>query len=81
VFALERARDAEVRKLLGDLIAAEDQHIGVAQHISEVQLTTSAKSVEEQAERRAFVLQYVQPGLTGLIDGSVSTLAPNFAAA
>jgi rubrerythrin len=79
--ALERARDAEVRKLLGDLIAAEDQHIGVAQHISEVQLTTSARSVEEQAERRAFVLQYVQPGLTGLIDGSVSTLAPIFAAA
>jgi rubrerythrin len=79
--ALERARDAEVRKLLGDLIAAEDQHIGVAQHTSEVQLTTSARSVEEQAERRAFVLQYVQPGLTGLIDGSVSTLAPIFAAA
>lgn len=79
--ALVRARDAEVRKLLGDLIAAEDQHIGVAQHISEVQLTTSARSVEEQAERRAFVLQYVQPGLTGLIDGSVSTLAPIFAAA
>ncbi len=73
--------DAEVRKLLGDLIAAEDQHIGIAQHISEVELTTEAKSAEEQAERRAFVLQYVQPGLTGLIDGSVSTLAPIFAAA
>jgi rubrerythrin len=79
--ALERASDAEVRKLLGDLIAAEEQHIGVAQHISEVELTTKAKSVEEQAERRAFVLRYVQPGLTGLIDGSVSTLAPIFAAA
>lgn len=79
--ALDRASDAEVRKLLGDLIAAEDQHIGVAQQISEVELTTEAKSVEEQAERRAFVLQYVQPGLTGLIDGSVSTLAPIFAAA
>src|SRR6185312_8870186 len=79
--ALERASDAEVRKLLGDLIAAEDQHIGIAQHISEVELTTEAKSVEEQAERRAFVLRYVQPGLTGLIDGSVSTLAPIFAAA
>jgi rubrerythrin len=79
--ALDRASDAEVRKLLGDLIAAEDQHIGIAQHISEVELTPEAKSVEEQAERRAFVLQYVQPGLTGLIDGSVSTLAPIFAAA
>ncbi|HVX37546.1 MAG TPA: ferritin family protein [Hyphomicrobium sp.] len=79
--ALDRASDAEVRKLLGDLIAAEDQHIGVAQQISEAELTTEAKSAEEQAERRAFVLQYVQPGLTGLIDGSVSTLAPIFAAA
>jgi rubrerythrin len=79
--ALERASDADVRKLLGDLIAAEDQHIGIAQHISEVELTTEAKSIEEKAERRLFVLQYVQPGLTGLIDGSVSTLAPIFAAA
>ena len=79
--ALERASDAEVRKLIGDLIAAEDRHIGIAQHISEVELTTEARSVEEQAERRAFVLTYVQPGLTGLIDGSVSTLAPIFAAA
>jgi rubrerythrin len=79
--ALERTSDAEVRKLLGDLIAAEDQHIGIAQHISESELTTKARSAEEQVARRAFVLQYVQPGLTGLIDGSVSTLAPIFAAA
>lgn len=79
--ALDRASDAEVRKLIGDLIAAEDRHIGIAQHISEVELTTKARSVEEQAAHRAFVLQYVQPGLTGLIDGSVSTLAPIFAAA
>jgi len=79
--ALERASDADIRKLLGDLIAAEEQHLGIAQHISEVELTTEAKTAEDQAERRAFVLQYVQPGLTGLIDGSVSTLAPIFAAA
>jgi len=79
--AIERVSDAEVRKLLGDLIVAEDRHVGIAQHISEIELTTTAKSVEEQAARRVFVLQYVQPGLTGLIDGSVSTLAPIFAAA
>jgi rubrerythrin len=79
--ALERASDADVRKLLGDLIAAEDEHIGIAQHISEIELTNTARSAEEQVARRAFVLQYVQPGLTGLIDGSVSTLAPIFAAA
>jgi rubrerythrin len=79
--ALTRASDAEVRKLIGDLIVAEDRHLGIAQHISEVELTPGARSAEEQAARRAFVLQYVQPGLTGLIDGSVSTLAPIFAAA
>jgi rubrerythrin len=79
--ALARASDAEVRKLLGDLVAAEDQHIGLASHIADAQLTRAAKLGEEQAERRVFVLRYVQPGLTGLIDGSVSTLAPIFAAA
>lgn len=79
--AIASVSDAELRKLLGDLIVAEDRHLGIAQHLSEVELTTTAKSVEEEASRRAFVLQYVQPGLTGLIDGSVSTLAPIFAAA
>jgi rubrerythrin len=79
--ALERASDAEIRKLLGDLIAAEEQHVELARTLSEKELTSGAKAREAQAERRAFVLQYVQPGLTGLIDGSVSTLAPIFAAA
>lgn len=79
--ALERASDAEIRKLLGDLIAAESQHIGIAHHIADVELTNEAKVNEDQASRRSFVLQYIQPGLTGLIDGSISTLAPIFAAA
>ena len=79
--ALERTTDASVRKLLGDLIAAEDQHVDLAQKLGETELTTDVKALEAHAERRAFVLQYVQPGLTGLIDGSVSTLAPIFAAA
>jgi rubrerythrin len=74
--ALERASDAEVRKRLGDLAAAEGQHVGIAQHIADVELTPEVREAEARAERRAFVLRYVQPGLTGLIDGSVSTLAP-----
>jgi len=79
--ALERTTDASVRKLLGDLIAAEDQHVSLAHQLGETELTADVKAEEAHAERRAFVLQYVQPGLTGLIDGSVSTLAPIFAAA
>lgn len=79
--ALKRTSDAEIRKLLGDLIAAEGQHIGIAQHIAEVELTDATKRDEAQTARRSFVLQYVQPGLNGLIDGSISTLAPIFAAA
>jgi erythrin-vacuolar iron transport family protein len=79
--ALERASDAEIRKLLGDLIAAENQHIGIAHHIADVELTNEAIVNEDEAAHRSFVLQYVQPGLTGLIDGSISTLAPIFAAA
>lgn len=79
--ALDRTSDASVRKLLGDLAAAEDKHVSLAQQLGETGLTEDVKESEAHAERRAFVLQYVQPGLTGLIDGSVSTLAPIFAAA
>lgn len=79
--ALDRTMDASIRKLLGDLIAAEDKHVVLAHALGETQLTADVKNEEAHAERRAFVLQYVQPGLTGLIDGSVSTLAPIFAAA
>ncbi|MEQ1716579.1 MAG: iron exporter MbfA, partial [Hyphomicrobium sp.] len=79
--SLERVSDAAIRKLLGDLAAAEDKHVSLAQHLGETELTSDVKLSEAHAERRAFVLQYVQPGLTGLIDGSVSTLAPIFAAA
>ncbi|NOT69772.1 MAG: rubrerythrin [Hyphomicrobium sp.] len=81
VSALDRTTDAATRKLLGDLIAAEDKHVSSAQTLSEKELTDDAKLAEAHTEHRAFVLQYVQPGLTGLIDGSVSTLAPIFAAA
>lgn len=79
--ALERTSDASIRKLLGDLVAAEEKHVSLAQQLGESKLTAGAKLSEAATEKRAFVLQYVQPGLTGLIDGSISTLAPIFAAA
>jgi rubrerythrin len=76
-----QASDAGIRKLLGDLAAAEREHVNVAQRLSEVHLNRDARQVEEETRRRRFVLQVVQPGLAGLMDGSVSTLAPLFAAA
>lgn len=78
---LERTSDASIRKLLGDLAAAERQHISLAQKLDEKHLTRDARSEEEETRRRIFVLQIIQPGLVGLMDGSVSTLAPLFAAA
>ncbi|HKD58273.1 MAG TPA: ferritin family protein, partial [Hyphomicrobiaceae bacterium] len=79
--ALTRASDAGVRKLLGDLAEAERSHISLAQRLGTQHLTPSAQRAEEETRRRMFVLQIVQPGLAGLMDGSVSTLAPLFAAA
>jgi rubrerythrin len=78
---LERTSDAGIRKLLGDLAAIEDRHAGIAHQLVENEASAQAFEDEAHQERRAFVLRYVQPGLTGLIDGSVSTLAPIFAAA
>jgi rubrerythrin len=79
--SLERVSDASIRKLLGDLAAAEAGHVSLAQKLGEAHVTQDAKTEEEEAQRRMFVLQVVQPGLAGLMDGSVSTLAPLFAAA
>jgi rubrerythrin len=79
--ALERASDAGVRKLLGDLAAAERQHVSLAQSLGNQLLPSQTRREEDAARRRVFVLQVVQPGLAGLMDGSVSTLAPLFAAA
>ena len=78
--ALERVTDASVRKLLGDLAEVERQHYALAESLEQT-LTPAAREEEETATRRLFVLQIVQPGLAGLMDGSVSTLAPLFAAA
>ncbi|HUJ36160.1 MAG TPA: ferritin family protein [Hyphomicrobium sp.] len=79
--AAERATDAGVRKLLGDLAAAEAGHESLAQKLGEKHLTRESRASEAEVQRRMFVLQIVQPGLAGLMDGSVSTLAPLFAAA
>ena len=80
-FALQRTTDASTRKLLGDLAEAEAKHTAAADTIERQQLTPEVKQEEAEAYRRTFVLQFVQPGLAGLMDGSVSTLAPVFAAA
>jgi rubrerythrin len=79
--AAARANDAATRKLLGDLAEAERNHVVLADELQQEHLTPQVKAEEEKARRRLFVLQIVQPGLTGLMDGSVSTLAPVFAAA
>ncbi len=79
--AAETARDASVRQLLVELAEAEDQHESLAHKLTEQILTQGARAKEDETSRRMFLLQYVQPGLVGLMDGSVSTLAPLFAAA
>jgi rubrerythrin len=79
--AASRTTDASIRKLLGDLAAAELQHERSAGEIAAKYLSDITKDKEDDSASRRFVLQIVQPGLVGLMDGSVSTLAPVFAAA
>jgi erythrin-vacuolar iron transport family protein len=79
--ASEATREASTRQLLLELADIEDQHEGLAHRLGEQILTKSARAKEDETARRMFLLQYVQPGLAGLMDGSVSTLAPLFAAA
>ena len=79
--ASARTQDASIRQLLDDLAQEERGHEHRAEELTEDKLQPSAKEQEDAANRRLFVLQIVQPGLAGLMDGSVSTLAPVFAAA
>ena len=79
--AAARTRDASIRQLLDDLVNEERSHETRAQELDKQKLPANVKADEELAQRRLFVLQIVQPGLAGLMDGSVSTLAPVFAAA
>jgi erythrin-vacuolar iron transport family protein len=78
--AAHTAHDEATRELLRQLAAAEDKHENLAHELG-AKLEPQARAAEDQTARRMFVLQYVQPGLAGLMDGSVSTLAPLFAAA
>ena len=79
--AAARTQDASTRQLLDDLINEERSHEQNAADLGKKILPESVKAKEAEAQRRLFVLQIVQPGLAGLMDGSVSTLAPVFAAA
>ena len=73
--------DADIRKLLGDLAVAEEGHKDIAHRLGEKHRPEDARIEEDETARRQFLLTYIQPGLAGLMDGSVSTLAPIFAAA
>ena len=79
--AAQASQHAETRKLLGDLAAAERGHENRAEELRAENLTPEAKAAEDAVSHREFVLTWVQPGLAGLMDGSVSTLAPIFATA
>ncbi len=79
--AASRATDVSIRKLLGDLAEAEQAHEMRADEIVSKNLTADIRHGEDVHARQVFILQYIQPGLVGLMDGSVSTLAPIFAAA
>ncbi|HWT88668.1 MAG TPA: ferritin family protein, partial [Candidatus Angelobacter sp.] len=79
--AASRTTDVSTRELLNKLADEERKHERTAGELEEKHLTTSAKAKEDESHRKLFLLQVVQPGLAGLMDGSVSTLAPIFAAA
>jgi rubrerythrin len=79
--AIQKTTDISTRKLLGDLAAAEEKHTEAAETFEKREITSGVRDAEAEARRRSFVLRFVQPGLAGLMDGSVSTLAPLFAAA
>jgi rubrerythrin len=79
--AASRTTDASTRELLNKLGDEERKHTQTAGALEEKHLTASAKAQEDESHRRLFLLQVVQPGLLGLMDGSISTLAPLFAAA
>jgi rubrerythrin len=79
--AAQRVTDTGIRELLNKLADEERKHTETAGELAEKHLTEHAKAAEDESHRKLFLLQIVQPGLAGLMDGSVSTLAPLFAAA
>ena len=79
--AAERSDDPQIKKLLDKLAEAEKGHESLASRLGDLHVTADVKIEEGETRRRLFLLQVIQPGLVGLMDGSVSTLAPLFAAA
>ncbi|GAA3860099.1 iron exporter MbfA [Celeribacter arenosi] len=79
--AAQRTTDADTRELLGHLAAAEAGHDKRAGDLMDEHLGEEQRAVEDDSAHRKFILTWVQPGLAGLMDGSVSTLAPIFATA
>jgi rubrerythrin len=79
--AARQSTNARIRQLLGDLAEEERKHSRLAEELEEAQRISGAQEEEAATRKRLFVLQVIQPGLAGLMDGSVSTLAPLFAAA
>ncbi len=79
--AARRSEDTSIRQLLGDLASAEREHSDLADRLESAAVSPATRRVERDTSRRLFLLQVIQPGLVGLMDGSVSTLAPLFAAA
>ena len=79
--AVQKTTDAGIRQLLGDLALEEQHHEDIVSKDEAEKARTGVAEEERETARRMFVLRVVQPGLAGLMDGSVSTLAPVFAAA
>jgi rubrerythrin len=77
----QKSTSAPVRELLSDLAEEESKHVEIAEELERQQVESGQRKEEDEGAKRTFVLQVVQPGLAGLMDGSVSTLAPVFAAA
>jgi erythrin-vacuolar iron transport family protein len=77
----QKSTSAPVRELLSDLAEQESKHVEIAEGLERQQIESGQRQEEDEGAKRTFVLQVVQPGLAGLMDGSVSTLAPVFAAA
>src|SRR3954454_11058403 len=79
--AARQTSDAGIRQILGDLAEEERKHARLAEGLESARRSSGAAEAEAATRKRLFVLQVIQPGLAGLMDGSVSTLAPLFAAA
>lgn len=79
--AAKRTTDAETRKLPGDLAMEEEAREHIAGIPEQKYTPKSVQEEEREHERKQTLLTWIQPGLAGLMDGSVSTLAPVFAAA